>query len=148
MSGVDESETQVFVRLPGVESAVDVTALIPAQAAQTELLPLLRVAAVDPPPERSIRLRDLDDRLLLPEERWWPFVEQGRTASAPVRTTGDAARPPRRGAGTLYGRRRRWLPRARPSAVEVRSVVTVTKITALWLTLFTAVMVVIKIFAP
>src|SRR5690606_27391592 len=73
--------------------------------AQTELLPLLRVAAVDPPPERSIRLRDLDDRLLLPEERWWPFVEQGRTASAPVpnyrgrRSTasarsGDALRAP------------------------------------------------------
>src|SRR5690606_37173307 len=103
---------------------------------------------VYPPPERSIRLRGLDDRRLLAEARWWPFVEQGRTASAPVRATGDAARPPRRGAGALYGRRRRWLPRARPRVVELRYVASMTKITALWLTLFTGVMLVSKILAP
>lgn len=142
----DEPETQVFIRLPEADHSVDVTAFIPAQAAQTELLPLLREAAIDPPPKRSIRLREPDGRLLPPEERWWPFIERGLTASAPGQPGAGAGRPPRRGAGTLYGRRRRWLPRGRAGVAEVRSVVTTVKIAALWLLPFTATMVIIKIF--
>ncbi len=87
-----------------------------------------------------------DDTVTLPAQTWWPFLRQERPAAPPSTTTTEPRTPPRRGAGAVYARRRRWLPRLRRTREEVSFVVTLLKITVFWCALFLLVMLLLSCF--